>query len=185
MHRWRGYVDVPITSGGKVKTERLGHRLRLDIVYHDALSRCRDTANLLHPTTTVETDGPRPWRMGPQFEGWPITRESLRHAQFLVNNNHICPVGGEPFWWWYRDWTDWIDRLHSGGLRVGVVTHNRNIQALYSRHGAVFSPRLYDRVGPEPLSVHVFSGGAVAPWGGRCTPPGIYLIRHAPTSFGT
>jgi broad specificity phosphatase PhoE len=185
MHRWRGYVDVPITSGGKVKTERLGHRLRLDIVYHDALSRCRDTANLLHPTTTVETDGPRPWRMGPQFEGRPITPEGIRHAQFLAVHPDMCPIHGEPFGTWYEHWTKWIDQLDSNGLRVGVITHNRNIQALYSRRDGEFDPELYNRVGPGPLSVHTFSGGIVAPWDELSVPPGVYLVRHAETSFGT
>lgn len=185
MRRWRGYCDVPATIEGLEQAAALGKRLHLDLIYYDRLSRCADTAEALRPMVRAEVFGPRPWRMGPEFEGQEITEESLRRAQHLVCNPDLVPPGGEPFRNWYTDWTNWIDSLKDGGLRVGVVTHNRNIQALYSRRGGVFDPAAYDCVGPDPLSVHRFSGEAVTPWDGGPVTPGIYLIRHAPTLFGT
>ena len=185
MRRWRGFLDVPATGAGLSAAAELGRHLRLDIVYHDRLSRDRDTAKALNPFLTLETDGPLPWHMGPQFEGQEITEGTLKAAQFLACNPHICPIGGEAFGWWYERWTKWIDRLKDGRLKVGVITHNRNLQVLYSRHGGCFYPKLYDCVGPSPLSVHVFSRGAAAPWGGCAQPPGVYIIRHAPTLWGT
>ena len=186
--RWRGTIDVPPTEDGLKDAMRLGGRLRLGVIYHDSLSRCRRTAVAMSPYSTVETDGPRPWKMGPLFEGHEITPESIINSQWQVENPWIFPLGGEQFGRWLWDWKEWISMVDMDRLlvreRKGVVTHNRNIQALYSRHSDTFYPKLYNAVGPSPLTVHVYSKGHIAPWNGKDV-PGLYLIRHAPTEWGT
>ena len=183
MRRWRGSIDVPLTYEGYAEATNI--YLPLSVVYHDSLSRCRDTAECLAPDMMIESRGPRPWRMGTQFEGKEITEESIRHAQCLVSNPWDCPYDGEPFGRWYEMWLAWISRVQHGGKAIGVVTHNRNIQALYATHEGGLVPRLYNVDGPGFLTVHVYDRGHIAPWGGRWVPPGIYLIRHGETSFGT
>lgn len=182
--RWRGFKDVPATEAGLEAALDLGEQLHCDLICHDYLSRCKDTAEAMHPKALSQSMGPRPWRMGPGFEGWPITPEGLRHAQYLVEHPKKVPTDGESFLSWYTHWTDWVDALDPQGRTWGVVTHNRNIQALYSRVNGWFDPKVYNCVGPEPLSVHKFSEGVLTPWDGTVT-SGIYLIRHAETEWGT
>ncbi len=183
--RWRGMIDVPPTHEGLVQAAQLGHSLPLDYIYHDHLSRCAETAYALDPEVTVETAGPRPWHMGPDFEGKEITEESLDRCRYLVKIEYR-PFGGESFGGWYCDWTSWLDSIEQQPIRkVGIVTHNRNIQALYSRHNGVFYPHLYDVDGPSFLTVHVYSKGHIAPWNGKAVPPGIYILRHCETEWGT
>lgn len=185
MRRWRGTLDISPTEDGLWDALKLGEKLKLDVVYHDKLARCRRTAHMLKPSASVETEGPRPWKMGPMFEGKEITASSLRDAQWYVENWSVFPYFGKSFRSWYTSWLNWINDLKEAPVeRVGIVTHNRNIQALYSTHNGVFYPKLYNAEGPEPLSVHVYQNGYVAPWNG-VSRPGIYLIRHAPTLFGT
>ena len=80
-----------------------------------------------------------------------------------------------------------LGNLTYGFAAVGIVTHNRNIQYLYSLHEGEFIYKLYDVEGPGFCSVHYFDQrtGHIAPWGGKGVPRGIYLIRHGETSFGT
>lgn len=186
MSRWRGTLDVPPTLDGLWAARELGEKLKLDVIYYDKLSRCRRTGQAIFVDQLIRTEGPRPWKMGPLFEGKDITPKSLLEAQFLVENPTIVPDQGESFGQWCNSWTNWIqtmDAFNEGS--TGIVTHNRNIQALYSFHNAIFYPHLYNVKGPAPLSVHYYYNGLIAPWNYRETPPGLYLIRHAPTNFGT
>jgi len=160
----------------------------LDAIYHDGLSRCRDTAMLLHPNVLVEDEGPGPWNMGNLFEGRPITEDSLRMARWYIQGNQYGqPPGGETFAKWQDRWLRFMLSLTFGWAAVGVVTHNRNIQYLYSLHEGEFIYKFYDVDGPGFCSVHYFDQrtGLIAPWGGKWVPRGIYLIRHGETSWGT
>jgi broad specificity phosphatase PhoE len=160
----------------------------LDIVYHDSLERCRNTAKALNPEILHEDDQAGPWNMGPEFEGKAITDASLDNCRFYVRNAGIDPPGGEAFYLWYTLWMRWLNSLEYGYAAVGVVTHNRNIQAVYSTdRWGFFRPHMYDVVGPDYCTVHVYDQhtGEIAPWGGNDVPRGIYLIRHGETDFGT
>lgn len=187
VRRWRGTIDVPLDSVGKTQAVNLGYEMGdLDIVYHDHLSRCKDTAYRLPAFVRESTDGPRPWRMGHLFDGRPITEESLNLARYyIVNNLAAVPPGGESFARWAFHWRTWIDSLKCGYAAVGVVTHNRNIQFLYACQYGPFHYPIYDVSGPDFCTVHVYDRGHIAPWGGVNVPRGIYLIRHGRTSFGT
>jgi broad specificity phosphatase PhoE len=125
--------------------------------------------------------------MGPGFEGKPVEYLSISNAQLLVATD-IPPTGGERFSEWVEDWETFIDVMNYSYPkdRVAVVTHNRNIQYLYSRRSCgCFSPKLYDVAGPGFLSVHYYKDGYIAPWSERSFPPGLYLIRHGETAWGT
>ena len=191
MRFWRGTIDVPPTEESLWEAiDSLRSRLPLDYIYHDKLSRCRRTAEVLEHDFLIETEGSRPWNMGPVFEGKEITEESLDQCREMVKYGGILWEGGECFNDWYYPWINWINNLDSvldsaKSARVGVVTHNRNIQALYAIHNNVFYPHLYDATGPDFLSVHVYQGGHIARWNGLAVPENIYLIRHAATSYGT
>lgn len=187
--KWRGELDVPLNEAGVEQVRALGKargRLRGEVTcFHDWLSRCRDTA-LAVSFRRVVSRGPRPWRMGPGFEGWPITGESIRHAQYLVEHPNVVPTGGECFYAWYDSWMNWVEWLHYANLGARcVVTHNRNIQALYATVEGKFRPELYNVDGPSYCSLHSYSNGAIRPvdddfmpWGG------VLLIRHGETDFG-
>ena len=124
--------------------------------------------------------------MGPAFEGREITKKSLLMAQFYVQSN-ARPAGGECFEDWAKHWHDWLRDLKHGFAAVGVVTHNRNIQYLYSLYGCEFHYKLYNCIGPDYCTVHVYNRGRgeIESWGNKNTPRGIYLIRHGETDFGT
>lgn len=190
MRRWRGTIDVPLTDRGREEAEKLGNRLAsvggLWEVYHDGLSRCQDTARALGRLLTLDVCC-GPWRMGPTFEGQEITEDSLAASRLYVNHPGWVPPGGESFGAWYLPWMTWLDAVeHQAGIDpVGVVTHNRNIQAVYATSGGVFRPRLYDVPGPDFLSVHYYRGGKLTPWNGYSLDPGIFLIRHGETGWGT
>lgn len=178
---------MPVTKEGRRLASHVGWQLRkaggLDICYHDWLSRCRDTAVEMG-CPTEEVTGPRPWRMGLSFEGHPVTRGSINFAQFMVVYDYLIPQGGESFGAWFKEWTTWLNsRLSSA--RVGVVTHNRNIQAVYATVGGVFFPELYDSGGPQFCTVHHYNGSGIQPWDGKELTQGVYLIRHAETTWGT
>lgn len=187
--RWRGTIDVPLSLAGRLRTSILRHELgELDLVYHDKLSRCVDTASAIKCSVLAEDEGPRPWRMGSEFEGHTISRASLDRARHFVRDNPCkIPTGGESFVSWATDWLLWVRNLPIGHAAVGVVTHNRNIQFLYAFQYGEFRYKLYDCDGPDFCSVHVYDQktGAIAPWGGKSVPKGLYLIRHADTEFGT
>lgn len=165
----------------------LGERLRekggLGIVFHDWLSRDRDTAKAICENT-AESYGPRPWHMGPCFEGHPITRLSINFAQWLAENPEITPQGGESFGDWYEQWIKWMSDLDASSP-IGVVTHNRSIQALYSSIHGHFDPQTYNADGPDFLTVHRYKNGYIEPWDGSILQPGIYVVRHGPTAWGT
>lgn len=192
MHRWRGEIDVPLTEAGRNAAVILGAQFesldgKLSLVYHDWLYRCRDTAKALCPLTGQVHVGCRPWRMGPGFEGHPITPESIRHAQWFAENPHEVPTGGESFNSWYAEWMGWLNGIAdlSDGP-VGIVTHNRNIQAVYSTVNGKFNPALYNVTGPSFLSVHEYKSRRIAPWnGGELLRQGVYLVRHGETEWGT
>ena len=160
---------------------------RLDMVYHDKLSRCKDTAAILRPEVLTEDEGPRPWNMGSLFEGREITEDSLTLARYYIQNPDAKPPGGESFHRWAYPWSFWIRTLRVGFAAVGVVTHNRNIQYLYAYQTGRFLYKTYDCNGPDFCSVHYYDQkrGHIAPWGGNRVPRGIYLIRHGETEFGT
>jgi broad specificity phosphatase PhoE len=187
VRRWRGEIDVPLTVNGRSAAYWLGMMLSdaggLTMCYHDWLSRSRDTAKGVCPITALD-NGPRPWRMGRAFEGHPITRQSLLWAQWYACNPQADPGhGGEPFGEWYDEWMSWLD--FPAEAKIGVVTHNRNIQAVYSTVGGVFRPELYNCVGPGFCTVHFYRGGRIKPWDGQTLVNGVYLIRHGETIFGT
>ncbi len=184
MRRWRGTIDVPPTEDSLWDAFQLGAKLPLDVICHDKLSRCRRTAECMVTDKIIETEGPRPWRMGPEFEGKKITEESLNRCRHLVKTVGSAPYKGEPFKAWYSRWILWIEEIDQAG-RLGIVTHNRNIQALYATHDGVFYPHLYDTGGPAFLTVHVYQDGHIAPWNGKDVPNGIYILRHAETNWGT
>lgn len=187
MRRWRGTIDVPLNNNGIDQAEVLGTVLDLDWIYHDGLGRCMDTANIIDAPVVENSTGPRPWNMGYLFEGREITEESLKLAGYYVQNPYGKPPGGETFHHWSMMWEEFLGSLVHGWAAVGIVTHNRNIQYLYSLHRGEFIYKLYDCVGPAPCSVHVYEPhtGAIAPWGGNDVPRGIYLIRHGETEWGT
>lgn len=187
LRRWRGERDVPLNANGRRQVAELTERIKaaggLDIVHHDWLSRDVDTA--FHLANSLLTSrGPRPWKMGRKFEGNPITRESIRHAQWLVENPRVRPDGGETFWGWRRHWTHFLASLKPD-RKIGVVTHNRNIQLLYSMRCGRFDPKKYNCDGPPFCSVHVYDGHSICAWDGSPLTPGIYLIRHGETEWGT
>ena len=190
IRRWRGTIDVPLSSKGYRAAEELGYRLRcwneFDLVIHDDLSRCIDTAGALHSKRYLQNSiGPRPWHMGPGFEGKPVDYLSISNAQLLIATD-MTPTGGEKFSEWLDDWITFVDVMDYSYPtdRVAVVTHNRNIQTLYSHHGGQFYQKLYDVEGPSFLTVHVYNRGHIELWGGVSFLPGLYFIRHAETSFG-
>jgi len=192
MNKWRGEIDVPLTELGLSGAIYLGSQLeekerKLALVYHDWLSRSADTAKAICPLTSMSRYGCRPWRMGPAFEGNPITPESIRHAQWFAENMHEQPNGGEPFGNWYTEWMGWLNNLSDVTHEpMGVVTHNRNIQAVYSTVEGKFVPELYNAVGPDFLSVHEYKHRRIVPWDGGVLAKGaVYIIRHGETSFGT
>ena len=184
IRRWRGTIDVPLTDRGKRQAANLAG-LELDAIYYDHLSRCRDTASLIGANVYFESSGPRPWNMGELFDGREITDDSLKLARYYILNPLAKPPKGEPFDRWAAWWLSWINGLKTGFGAVGVVTHNRNIQYLYSLHSDKFVYKLYDCDGPDFCTVHVYNMGHIAPWGGKGAPKGVYLIRHGETSFGT
>ena len=190
--RWRGTLDVPLNNVGLLDAEILGDVLcdlgGFDLVIHDDLSRCRDTAYKMPSGRHLQNSlGPRPWRMGPTFEGEPITEGSIARAQLGISVDHKFP-GGERFSKWFGDWMTFITVMDYSYPkdRVAVVTHNRNIQSLYATlPGYGFYQPHYDVEGPGFLSVHFYDRGWIAPWGGTNFPPGLYLIRHGETAWGT
>ncbi len=188
MRRWRGTIDVPPTERSLWDAFQLGGELPLDIIYHDKLQRCRRTAECMVADKLIETEGPRPWHMGPKFEGRDITEESLNRCRGLVIDSWRQPFEGKSFHDWHIGWRMWMLIMgfeEKPTQRVGIVTHNRNIQALYATHNDVFYPHLYDTEGPDFLTVHVYQAGHIAPWNRKAVPNGIYLIRHAATGWGT
>jgi broad specificity phosphatase PhoE len=188
IRRWRGTLDVPLTKQGMKQAFDLQLKLgRLDMIYHDKLSRCRDTAAILRPEVLTEDEGPRPWNMGSLFEGREINKNSLTLARYYIQNPKGKPPGGEAFCTWFSHWLGWIQALKVGFAAVGVVTHNRNIQYLYARQTGNFLYKVYDCDGPDFCSVHYYDPKRkhIAPWGGSGVPRGIYLIRHGATSWGT
>ena len=188
MRRWRGYTDVPLNTAGFAQVKSLEQRLgMLDRIYFDHLQRCRKTAEGLNPYQLKQDDGPRPWRMGRLFDGEVINDDSLNIARKFILSPELDPPGGEFFGKWSNEWLKWLQNLKYGHAAVGIVTHNRNIQYLYSLYEGQFVYKLYDCVGPDYCSVHYFNPNTnhIAPWNYRYTPKGIYLIRHGETSFGT
>ena len=188
VRRWRGTIDVPLSVRGIVHSWEKLRGLNLDLVYHDHLSRCRDTANMICANVFVEDEGPRPWKMGSLFEGREIDEDSLQMARWYIKENiDAVPPGGEKFRRWIEDWMFWIKFLEIGHSAVGIVTHNRNIQYLYSIFNGRFEYKLYDCRGPDFNSVHYYDRhtGSIAPWGRNDIPKGIYLIRHGETEWGT
>lgn len=186
VRRWRGWIDVPLNEDGISQATGLYWTLgRLDRIYTDPLSRCRRTAEILDPEQIEVTNESGPWNMGSSFEGEEITEESLDLCRYYVRRLDVPPPYGDTFREWYEPWVDWINCLKVGYAAVGIVTHNRNIQALYATHDGIFYPHLYDVVGPDYCTVHVYDRGQIEPWGGKDVPRGIYLIRHGETDFGT
>ncbi len=187
--RWRGTLDVPLTRDGHTGAVWLGLDFPedFDLVIHDDLSRCRDTARVLYSDRYLQNSiGPRPWHMGPMFEGKPITELSISNAQLMIATD-MTPTGGEKFSEWLDDWMTFIHVMDYSypNERVAVVTHNRNIQTLYSMHNGEFNQKLYDVPGPSFLTVHVYNRGHIEPWGEVGFPPGLYIIRHGETAWGT
>ena len=190
--RWRGTLDVPLTRDGEIgaKWLALDFPEPFDMVIHDDLSRCKYTALALFSHRFLQNSlGPRPWKMSPGFEGELVTEESIALAQLYVKFDWV-DGDGERFSEWYEDWMTFIHVWNRSYPydRVAVVTHNRNIQALYATlpvPGLPFSRSLYDAEGPGFLSVHYYKDGHIAPWTERAFPPGLYLIRHGETAFGT
>ena len=190
VRRWRGEIDVPLTAAGLGTAYALGAKLSeaggLSLCFHDWLSRCRNTAEAVC-SETIESHGPRPWRMGPAFEGHPITRLSINYAQFLAEHPEATPQGGEPFGRWYAEWMEWLsgDSLPvEYGAKLGIVTHNRNLQAISSTVNGHFDAGLYNCDGPGFCTVHFYKDGKLMPWNEKTLMPGVYLIRHGETSFG-
>ncbi len=188
--KWRGEIDVPLTEAGLGKAYETGAVLNaaggLTVCYHDWLSRDRDTANAICDFT-IESRGPRPWRMGKSFEGYPITAESIRWAQWLVENPtlNLDPTG-EPWLAWYEEWRKWLSAINDSCVSsVGIVTHNRNIQAIYSTVKGEFRPEFYNCDGPGFCSIHFYDGLTIVPWVGDKLVTGIYLVRHGETEWGT
>ena len=125
--------------------------------------------------------------MGPEFEGEEIDRNSLDRARWFIFSRRT-PLKGEPFWSWLRDWMNYLDVTEGQrppNSKIGIVTHNRNIQVLYAMGPDGFKYPVYDCDGPNFLSVHYYQDCHIAPWNGRNLPSGIYLIRHGETSWGT
>ncbi len=187
--RWRGTLDVPLTTQGLQDSIWLGLDFPddFDLIIHDDLSRCRDTAMSIPSKRRIQNSlGPRPWHMGPFFEGEPVDYLSISNAQLLIATD-MTPTGGEKFSEWLEDWMTFIHVMDYSypNDRVAVVTHNRNIQTLYSMHNGEFNQKLYDVEGPGFLTVHAYNRGNIEPWGGVGFPPGLYLIRHAETAWGT
>jgi broad specificity phosphatase PhoE len=186
MRRWRGSIDVPLTREGRIQALDLYTEIgKLDAIYSDGLSRCRDTAQILNPFVYFDSEESGPWRMGHLFEGREITDDSLNLAQHYINNPFVCPPGGETFQEYYERWMGWLEDLKNGFAAIGVVTHNRNIQTAYACQHGEFSYQMYDCDGPGFCSVHYYDRGRIAPWGGKNVPKGIYLIRHGATEWGT
>jgi broad specificity phosphatase PhoE len=188
MRRWRGEIDVPLTVNGRSAAYWLGMMLDdaggLTMCYHDWLSRCRDTAKGVCPITALD-NGPRPWRMGKGFEGRPITHSSIQWAQWMVEHPAVSlDPTGEPWGTWYRAWMEWLAKVPCDG-KIGVVTHNRSIQALYATTPTGFDPKLYNVDGPGFCTVHVYRQGQIAAWDGGTLTNGLYLIRHGETFWGT
>jgi len=183
MRRWRGMIDVPLTEEGRRQAKSIS--IDLDAVYHDRLQRCVDTAKSIKSNVQFESDGPLPWDMGELFEGREITEDSLHLARYYIQNPHGHPPRGETFHTWTERWMGWLQNLKLGFAAVGIVTHNRNIQYLYSLYKGKFHYNMYDVNGPNFCTVHFYDNGNIAPWGGVGTPNGIYLIRHGETEFGT
>jgi len=183
MRRWRGMIDVPLTENGERQAESIG--IDLDAVYHDRLQRCVDTASRITANVQFVADGPLPWDMGELFEGREITEDSLNLARYYIQNPHGKPPRGETFHTWRTRWMGWLQSLEIGFAAVGIVTHNRNIQYLYSLYKGEFHYKMYDVDGPDFCTVHVYDRGHIAPWGWGHVPKGLYLIRHGETEFGT
>ncbi len=158
--------------------------LQPTFVYHDGLKRCKWTAKKLGWGTVLD-GAPGPWKMGPFFEGREITEHNIDIAQTFVENPHVSPLGGESFGRWLTNWMQWLTTLNPY-LRIAVVTHNRNIQALLSFQGNTFVPKLYNVPGPDFLDIYYTNfSGLIDEWNSRDNPPGIYLIRHVETEWGT
>ena len=193
MRRWRGNIDVPLTALGEAQANVAGSRLKeaggLTLCYHDSLSRDVATARAVCHATAI-SPGPRPWKMGPGFEGHPITRNSILHANWFMRHRDVVPHGGESWGQWYSEWMSWLAWLgrpgtHATSGKIGVVTHNRNIVAVQATTETGFDPKLYDCDGPDFCEVYYYFLGKITPWLGTTLVPGIYLIRHGETSFGT
>jgi broad specificity phosphatase PhoE len=189
IRRWRGFKDVPLSLNGEVRASLGLRKLSLDIIYHDHLVRCAETARRIEAPVLVEDPGPRPWNMGELFEGRPIDENTLGMARwYIIGNPYGTPPRGEPFATWSNRWESWIKSLRVGFAHAGVVTHNRNIQYLYAVQYGEFFYQMYDCDGPDFCTVHVYDQrtGAIAPWGGERTVHGyIYIIRHGDTEWGT
>jgi len=156
------------------------------MVSYDHLSRCIDTAKMIKANVFHQDDGSGPWAMGYLFEGHEINEDSIGMARWYITGNPDgIPPGGESFRRWSERWMEWLNGLQIGHAAVGIVTHNRNIQAVYASEGWRFHYPIYDCEGPAFLSVHVLQDRHIAPWGGKHMPPGLYLIRHGQTSWGT
>jgi broad specificity phosphatase PhoE len=191
VRRWRGSIDVPPTEEGLAEARVLGDDLwragGLDVVGHDGLSRCKKTAKHLG-FEKKKHFGARPWNMGPGFEGKEITPESLESAKwFWREHPYVEPAGGESFMDWYDDWMLFLEVQDNRARynKIGIVTHNRNIQAVYATGPKGLHGPIYDQDGPDFLTVHVYSRGHIAPWNGQRTASGVYLIRHCATEWGT
>lgn len=190
--RWRGTINVPPVPERVDEATKLAKPLNLDECYHDGLERCAATARAItrldRQDAILTADGPSPWNMGHTFQGKEITPSSILRAQdYATRKMFSCPPDGESFVDWSLRWHRFVrivDML-AEDIRIGVVTHNRNIQYLYSIHGEQFYPKLYDVVGPDFLSVHVYHNGMIAPWIGNSSVSGLFITRHVETSWGT
>jgi broad specificity phosphatase PhoE len=158
---------------------------RFDKVYHDGFQRSLVTARNLGCSDVKKHFGPRPWHMGPTFEGKEITEQSIERVRSYIDSG-LPPPKGETFYEWYSEWMTFLDVQGHPPVdkKIGIVTHNRNIQAVYATHRGRFHYPVYDCIGPDFLTIHVYQQGHIAPWNGKTLTNGIYLIRHGETEFG-
>lgn len=209
--KFRASVDIPLNAEGKAEAEAQAKQLAslggFDEIYHDNQKRTKETAGAFKramPKAVLRTTGVRSQSQAlGQFEGQPVTPETLAAMQDMVENPDKRPGPGGPestrkpetFNEFLQRYLPLVDELHAKaqkeGKAIALITHNRNIITEDARlakqgeegRGRSVDPEVMRGKGPETGSVNKVIDHATEDWTGKPIDPGLYLIRHAQTDW--
>jgi len=129
------------------------------------------------------------------LEGEPVNAQTVAAVQFYTEHPGERPPGlsrystrpPDTFGEWSERWFGIVRELGRQaalGKRVAIITHNRNIHALASlgAEGRI-DPDLMNQAGPGPNTIHMMTDQGLKEWGGEWIRAGVYLVRHAETTW--
>ena len=208
--RFRASTDIPPTPDGlrkfSAQAKNWASHGGFDEIYHDGLIRTKKSADLMKqamPKAKVILDPRSKAQSLGQMEGKPVNAENLAKTQHWVEHPEIRPPGksaysglpGETFNEFSKRYFPMVDELHdrakAKGLKIAIVTHNRNIQTENARiaeqgaqgRGTKIDPEVMNEAGPATGTAHKVIDHATQPWDNKKIVPGLYLVRHAQTAW--